>query len=160
MKLFEKKFIEDKNVSSFGAFSYDKIVDFYVFIPRRCGAVSIKMHLFGEGIENHKYMKFELKWERIEGENDIYTCQIDMAKIGVGLYYYKYEIVADETYFIGEGKRLNELARIEGNDGLIQLTVFREESTAAKWMHGGICIIFLSIDSRAAVNVSLKNQQL
>lgn len=138
MKIFEKKFIQGKNVSTFGAFSYDKIVDFNVVIPRRCGVASITMHLFGEGIENHKYMKFEFKWEKIDGESDIYACQIDMAKIGVGLYYYKYEVVTDETYFLGEGKRINELVRIDGNDGLIQLTVFNEESSAAKWMHGGI----------------------
>lgn len=138
MKILEKKFIQGKNVSTLGAFSYDKIVDFNVIIPRRCGVTAITMHLFGEGIENHKYMKFDFKWETIDGENDVYTCQIDMSKVGVGLYYYKYEIVTDETYFLGEGKRLNELTRIDGNDGLIQLTVFKEESTAAKWMHGGI----------------------
>ena len=138
MKILEKKFIQGKNVSTFGAFSYDKTVDFNIVIPRRSGVTAITMHLFGEGIENHKYMKFDFKWEALEGENDIYTCQIDMAKIGVGLYYYKYEIVTDEIYFLGEGKRLNHLTRIDGNDGLIQLTVFKEESTAAKWMHGGI----------------------
>ena len=138
MSFFEKKFIENKNVSSFGAFSYDKTVDFIVQIPRRCGASSIFMHLFGEGLENHKYMKFKLSWVSIEGENDIYYCKIDMSSIGVGLYYYKYEIMSSESFFLGEGKRVNELSKIENDNGLIQLTVFKEESNSASWMHGGI----------------------
>ena len=138
MSFFEKKFIENKNVSSFGAFSYDKTVDFIVQIPRRCGVSSIFMHLFGEGLENHKYMKFKLSWVSIEGDNDLYSCKIDMSAIGVGLYYYKYEIVAHESFFLGEGKRVNELSKIENDNGLIQLTVFKEESTSASWMHGGI----------------------
>ena len=138
MKIFEKKYIQGKNVSTFGAFSHDKIVDFNVILPRRCGATSITMHLFGEGIENHKYMKYDFKWASIQGENDVYACKIDMSKVGVGLYYYKYEITTDEAFFVGEGKRINELTKIEHNDGLIQLTVFKEESNCAKWMHGGI----------------------
>ncbi len=138
MNFYEKKHIGGKNVSSFGAFSYDKVVEFSLLIPRRCGAVKVYMHLFGEGLENHKYMKFDFKWSAMQSDNDIYTCQLDMSKIGVGLYYYKYEIVADSTIFLGEGTRENELAQIDNNDGLVQLTVFKEESTCAKWMHGGI----------------------
>ena len=138
MSFFEKKFIENKNVSSFGAFSYDKTVDFVVQIPRRCGASSIFMHLFGEGLENHKYMKFKLSWVSIEGDNDVYSCKIDMSDIGVGLYYYKYEILSSESFFLGEGKKENELSKIENDNGLIQLTVFKEESNSASWMHGGI----------------------
>ncbi len=138
MSFFEKKYIDGKNVSSFGAFSVEKTVDFTVILPRRCGATSMYMHLFGEGLENHKYMKFKLSWVAIDGENDIYSCKIDMSKIGIGLYYYKYEIQSDEVFFIGEGKRENELAKIENDSGLIQLTVFNEESSALSWMHGGI----------------------
>ena len=138
MKFYETKYIETKNVSSFGAFSYNKIVDFKVLIPRRCGTTNVFMHLFGEGLENHKYMKFKLSWTAIDGENDIYSCRIDMSKVGVGLYYYKYEVFSDRVFSLGEGKRENELAKIENNDGLIQLTVFKEESNSAQWMHGGI----------------------
>ena len=137
MKFYEKKHIDNKNVSVLGAFSYDKTVDFSLIIPRRCGATKVCMHLFGEGIENHKYLKFDFAWTLIDGENDIYTCKIDMSKIGIGLYYYKYEISTDKTFFLGEGEHVNELSVIE-NDNLIQLTVFKEENTSAEWIKGGI----------------------
>lgn len=138
MNFYESKHIAGKDVSTFGAFSSDKIVDFSLLIPRRCGATGVYLHLFGEGIENHKYMKFYFNWTRVEGENDIYTCKIDMSKVGIGLYYYKYEVVSDIVFYLGEGKRMNQLAQIENNDGLIQLTVFNEKSSSAKWMQGGI----------------------
>ncbi|MBO5092436.1 MAG: glycoside hydrolase family 13 protein [Clostridia bacterium] len=138
MNFYESKHIAGKNVSTFGAFSSDKVVDFSLLIPRRCGATGVYLHLFGEGIENHKYMKFYFNWTRVEGENDIYTCKIDMSKVGIGLYYYKYEVVSDIVFFLGEGKKMNQLAQIENNDGLIQLTVFNEKSSSAKWMQGGI----------------------
>lgn len=138
MNFYESKHIAGKNVSTFGAFSSDKVVDFSLLIPRRCGATGVYLHLFGEGIENHKYMKFYFNWTAIEGENDIYTCKIDMSKVGIGLYYYKYEVVSDIVFFLGEGKKMNQLAQIENNDGLIQLTVFNEKSSSAKWMQGGI----------------------
>ena len=138
MNFYESKHINGKDVSTFGAFSSDNIVDFSLLIPRRCGATGVYLHLFGEGIENHKYMKFYFNWTAIEGENDIYTCKIDMSNVGVGLYYYKYEVVSDIVFFLGEGKKMNQLAQIENNDGLIQLTVFNEKSSPAKWMQGGI----------------------
>lgn len=138
MNFYELKHIDGKDVSTFGAFSNDKVVDFSLLIPRRCGATGVYLHLFGEGIENHKYMKFYFDWTAIEGENDIYTCKIDMSSIGIGLYYYKYEVVSDTVLFLGEGKKMNQLAQIENNDGLIQLTVFNEKSSSAKWMQGGI----------------------
>ena len=138
MNFYESKHIDGKDVSTFGAFSSDKVVDFSLLIPRRCGATGVYLHLFGEGIENHKYMKFYFNWTAIEGENDIYTCKIDMSKVGIGLYYYKYEVVSDIVFYLGEGKKMNQLAQIENNDGLIQLTVFNEKSSSAKWMQGGI----------------------
>lgn len=138
MNFYESKHIAGKDVSTFGAFSSDKVVDFSLLIPRRCGATGVYLHLFGEGIENHKYMKFYFNWTRVEGENDIYTCKIDMSKVGIGLYYYKYEVVSDIVFYLGEGKKMNQLAQIENNDGLIQLTVFNENSSSAKWMQGGI----------------------
>lgn len=138
MNFYESKHINGKDVSTFGAFSSDKVVDFSLLIPRRCGATGVYLHLFGEGVENHKYMKFYFNWTTIEGENDIYTCKIDMSKVGIGLYYYKYEVVSDIVFFLGEGKKMNQLAQIENNDGLIQLTVFNEKSSSAKWMQGGI----------------------
>lgn len=139
MIFYEKKYINSKNFSSFGAFSFDKKVDFSLMIPRRCGATNVSMHLFGEGIENHKYQKFDFVWTGIDGAYDLYSCTIDMAQIGVGLYYYKYQVSAEKTFYLGDGYRLGELSIIENDsNGLIQLLIFNEKSNCAKWMHGGI----------------------
>ena len=139
MIFYEKKYINSKNFSSFGAFSFDKTVDFSLMIPIRCGATNVSMHLFGEGIENHKYQKFDFVWTGIDGAYDLYSCTIDMAQIGVGLYYYKYQVSAEKTFYLGDGYRLGELSIIENDsNGLIQLLIFNEKSNCAKWMHGGI----------------------
>ena len=138
MEFFERKYVDGKNASVLGAFSVNKTVEFVVQLPRRLGAVDVYMHLYGEGLENHKYMKFKLSWQEIDGENDIYSSKIDMSKIGIGLYYYKYEIQSGEVFFLGEGKRENELSRIENDNGLIQLTVYKDEKSNLSWMRGGI----------------------
>ncbi len=139
MKFCERKFIHDKDFSSFGAFSYDDKVLFKLKIPRRCGASAVCMHLCGEGLENKLYKRFDFEWESIEGSFDIYTCIIDMAKIGVGLYYYKYEIDSPGSTFLGIGKKNGELSLMNKDDnGMIQLLIYQEKSSCAKWMHGGI----------------------
>ena len=139
MSFYEKKYINNKDYSSFGAFSHDKIVDFKLFIPRRCGTTSVCMHLFGEGLENKTYRKFKFSWEEFDNVYDIYSCSINMSIIGVGLYYYNYEIVSDHTFLLGDGEKMNQLSVIEnGCNGNVQLLIFNEKSNAAKPMHGGI----------------------
>ena len=137
MRFFEKKYINGKDFSSRGAFSYGVAVLFRLYIPRRIGACSVCMHLFGEGIENKHYEKIDFAWAGFDGAEDIYEASIDMGKIGVGLYYYNYEITSDERLFLGlvDGK-LD--ACQEHYDGKIQLLIYQESSTSAKWMHGGI----------------------
>ena len=139
MKFCERKFIQNKDFSSFGAFSYDDKVLFQLKIPRRCGAKEVCMHLCGEGLENKLYKRFNFDWESIEGSFDIYTCLIDMSKIGVGLYYYKYEIDSPGCTYLGVGKKIGELSLMDkDNNGMIQLLIYQEKSSCAKWMHGGI----------------------
>ena len=139
MKFLERKYVNGRDISSFGAFSYESVVEFKLLIPRRCGASSVCMHLCGEGIENKFYKRFDLEWVAIEGSSDVYSCWIDMSQIGIGLYYYKYEIDSPSCTFYGDGKKVGELSKMEnGSDGMIQLLVYQEKSSSAKWMHGGI----------------------
>ena len=139
MKFYERKNIDGRDLSSYNAFSIDVKVEFKLLIPRRCGAASVRMHLFGEGIENKLYKCLEFVWDGFNGSTDIYKCTIDMASIGVGLYYYKYEIASDGAAFYGDGKTIGELLKMEnGTDGMIQLLVYNETGSQAKWMHGGI----------------------
>ncbi|MBE6674181.1 MAG: glycoside hydrolase family 13 protein [Ruminococcaceae bacterium] len=139
MKFCERKYIGNRDLSSFGAFSFEDNVLFKLLIPRRCGASSVCMHLCGEGLENKYYKRFDFDWIAIDGSNDVYTCSIDMSQIGVGLYYYKYEIDSPSCEFYGEGKKVTEITKMENNsDGMIQLLIYQEKSRCASWMHGGI----------------------
>ncbi len=139
MKFCERKYVGGRDFSSFGAFSCEDIVEFKLLIPRRCGASRICMHLCGEGIENKYYKRFNFDWVAIEGSNDVYSCTIDMSKIGIGLYYYKYEIDSPSSTFYGDGKKVGELSKMENDsDGMIQLLIYEVKDIPAKWMHGGI----------------------
>ena len=94
MKLFEKKYILTKDVSDFGAFETEK-VNFKLEIPRKKGCIKAYMHLFGDGIKTNYYSKIEFCWTNLENSYDIYQVEIDMSSIGIGLYYYKYEIICE-----------------------------------------------------------------
>ena len=124
MIFYERKYINDKDFSSFGAFSYDETVTFNLMIPRKCGACSVSMHLSGEGLENKYYNKFDFVWTSIEGAYDVYACELDLKEIGVGLYYYKYEVDAPTPIYLGGGKKVTELKRINNlSDGMITAMV-------------------------------------
>ncbi len=139
MKFFEKKFVNGYDATTLGSFSYNDVVEFRLVISRRCGASNVCMHLSGEGIENKLYKKIDLQWIAFEGANDVYSCTLDMANVGVGLYYYKYEIDTPNCSFYGDGQKVGELSRMENSsDGMIQLLIYQEKSSSAKWMHGGI----------------------
>ena len=140
MKLYEKKYIENKDISSLGAFLVNTSVNFKLYIPRGCGATLVRLHLFGEGIENKTYRTFDFKWEALNGKYDIYCCEMNMSNIGVGLYYYKYEVKSEKTTFYGSGGKGTELKELDGDsqDGLIQLLVHLETENKPEWIYGGI----------------------
>ena len=129
MKLYEKKFIDSKELSSQGAFSISDSVEFQVSVPRRCGAVSVYLHLFGEGIENKTYKKIPLRWKSNSLASDVFCTSINMLDVGIGLFYYKYEVVSDISTFYGEDKVNNCLTEIDKNssNGLIQLLVYSKD---------------------------------
>ena len=139
MILYERKNTNGRDLSSYNAFSIDDRVEFKLLIPRRCGATSVRMHLFGEGIENKLYRGYEFAWDGFDGPLDIYKCDVNMTDVGVGLYYYKYEIVAEKTTFYGDGKVIGELSEIASDgSGMIQLLVYQDSGNHANWMRGGI----------------------
>lgn len=139
MKICERKIVNGRDMTSFGAFSSTDTVEFTLILPRNYGATSVCMHLCGEGLENKFYSCIKLDWVSFKGSDDLYTCEIDMSKIGVGLYYYKYEIKSVGSEFYGEGTRVGELSKVDGiTDGMIQLLVYRDNGMSQPWMHGGI----------------------
>ena len=140
MKLYEKKYLDNKDISSLGAFLVNTSVKFKLYIPRGCGATSVSLHLFGEGILNKTYRTFDLKWENLNGKYDIFSREMNMSDIGVGLYYYKYEIKSDKSIFYGSGDKGTELKEIksDSNSGLIQLLVHLDSVNKPEWIQGGI----------------------
>ena len=140
MKLYEKKYLDNKDISSLGAFLVNTSVTFKLYIPRGCGTTMVRLHLFGEGIENKTYRTFEFKWEALNGKYDIYSCEMNMSNIGVGLYYYKYEVTSEKAVFYGSGNKGTELKKLDGdsNDGLIQLLVHLDNENKPEWIYGGI----------------------
>ncbi len=140
MKLYEKKYLYNKDVSSLGAFLVNATIKFKLYIPRECGATSVRLHLFGEGIENKMYKTYDFKWESLSGKHDVYTHEMTMSDIGVGLYYYKYEVKSNETTFYGSGEKSTELEIIsdDTNDGLIQLLIHLDTENKPEWINGGI----------------------
>ncbi|MBO5440874.1 MAG: glycoside hydrolase family 13 protein [Clostridia bacterium] len=140
MKLYEKKYLKNKDISSLGAFLVNTSIKFKLYIPRGCGATSVHLHLFGEGIENKTYRTFDFKWEELNGKYDIYSREMNMSDIGVGLYYYKYEIKSDKSIFYGSGDMGTELKELceSSNDGLIQLLIHLDTENKPEWIYGGI----------------------
>ena len=140
MRLYEKKYLNNKEVSSLGTFSVNDSVCFKLYIPRKCGATSVNLHLFGEGIDNKSYRVIEFKWEELKGNKDVYTTFINMNELGIGLYYYKYEVVSDKIKYFGGGDDCSEIKQIENNsnDGMIQLLVYSEQENKPEWIYGGI----------------------
>ena len=137
MKFIEKKSINGKHAPLSGAFSCNDAVLFRLYIPRRCGTSAVCMHLDGEGLENKSYNKIDLVWSYTEGADDVYEALIDMSKIGVGLYYYKYELIAEKSIFLGcvDGE-IGAYSFEEDNK--IQLLIYQESNSCAEWMRGGI----------------------
>ena len=139
MKFSEKKYVNGCDMSSYGSFFVDDIVEFKLIIPRRYGATSVCMHLCGEGIENKLYQCFAFEWSAFEGSDDIYICNISMKDVGVGLYYYKYEISSVESAFFGDATKIGEISKMEScTDGMIQLLIHQETKEPAQWLHGGV----------------------
>lgn len=138
MRFYEKKYIDTVDLSNFGAFSCEDTVDFKLLIPRRCGATQVVLHLSGEGIENKYKKNIEFCWESLSGSYDVFSANIDMSKIGVGLYYYKYQVSSDTIFYLGESEYSEGLSvSSDDSNGSIQLLIYNEKSAVGKSISGG-----------------------
>ena len=139
MNLYEKKYADGLEKSFQGYFSVNQKVTFQLNISRRCGADYVCLHLFGEGIDNRFNKIIELDWKFINGKYDVYECEIDLSEIGVGLFYYKYEIHSDCSRFYGVDSSYSALKEISPyGDGSIQLLIYEESENEPDWIYGGI----------------------
>ncbi len=140
MKVFEQKFDGKNCCGYFGSTCDTEVLKFSVFIPRVFGTEKVNMHFKSDGINRDYYKKIELFWSRLDGAYDVYETSIDLSKIGVGLYYYEYEIYSlENSGFYGKRDLDGVLTRLNNeNEGLIQLLVYHELDKHPKWLYGGI----------------------
>lgn len=138
--IIETKYEQNKKIGYFGAFESDKRIKFSLEIPRERGISEVNMHLSADGINSQFYKKIPLKWVSLVGNRDIYEVEIDLCSIGVGLYYYEYELISDKkSDFYGKIDLDGVLSRLENQyDGLIQLTIYEELGRHPEWLKGGI----------------------
>ncbi|MBO5373890.1 MAG: glycoside hydrolase family 13 protein, partial [Clostridia bacterium] len=136
----EIKYESDKKIGYFSAFQCDKTIKFSLEIPRSRGICEVFMHLSADGINSQFYQKIQLKWREMCGSNDIYEAEIDLKSVGVGLYYYEYELVSGaKSEFFGKPDLEGRLYRLENqHDGLIQLLIYEELGKHPNWLKGGI----------------------
>ncbi len=138
--IIETKYEQNKKIGYFGAFEQDKAITFSLEIPRSRGVSEVFMHLSADGINSQFYRKIPLKWVSLVKNKDIYEAEIDLKSIGVGLYYYEYELVCQRgSEFYGKSDLEGALTRLENQyDGLIQLTIYEELGKHPEWLKGGV----------------------
>ncbi|MBQ3040980.1 MAG: glycoside hydrolase family 13 protein [Clostridia bacterium] len=138
--IFENKYENGKKIGYFGAFERDKCIKFSLEIPRLYGITNVYMHLSADGINSRFYKKIPLNWSSISGSYDIYEAEINMSDIGVGLYYYEYELISNsKSDFYGKKALNGSLQRLENqHDGLIQLLIYEELGNHPNWIKGGV----------------------
>ena len=138
--IIETKYEKNKKIGYFGAFSDDKCIKFSLEIPRCIATTEAYMHLSADGINSKFYKKIPLSWSAINGSKDIYDVELTLSDIGVGLYYYEYELIScGKSEFYGKRELNGRLSKLENQyDGLIQLSVYKERGHHPEWIKGGV----------------------
>ncbi len=138
--IIETKHEKNVDLEYLGAFSNDKIITFSLRIPRSRGISKAFMHLSADGLNSQFYYKIPLKWVKIDGSFDVYEAKIDLTLLGIGLYYYTYELSNfEKSEFYGKRALNGEIFPLENRyDGAIQLTVYKEKENHPFWLNGGI----------------------
>ena len=138
--IIESKYEQNRSLGYFGAFEYDKTITFSLEIPRYRGVSKVFMHLSSDGLNSQLYKRIPLKWKSLSQGKDVYEVSIDLSSIGVGLFYYEYELVnAEKSEFYGKRDLDGALTRLENRyDGLIQMTVYKDSGKHPEWLNGGV----------------------
>ena len=138
--IIENKYENGQCLGYFGAFERNKTIKFCLEIPRLRGVSKVFMHLSADGINSQFYEKIELKWASMQGARDIYEVEIALDRIGIGLYYYEYELFSGEkSDFYGNRALDGTIYRLENQyEGLIQLLVYDELGKHPNWIKGGV----------------------
>ena len=80
----------DKDGSS-SAFEIGEAAKIRIQLPRLLGVVSASVAIYDESVE-HKILTLSTSWCGLKNENDIYEAELDLAKLGVGLYFFSIEL--------------------------------------------------------------------
>ncbi len=125
-----EKHCGERDVTLFGAFSEAEKIKWTVKCDRAFGVTAVTMRVHRDG---HPDMDLDLKWV----DDGVYEIEIEMAKFGVGLYYYTfllnrgYEVLFTCTYD-------NVHFDLEKRPGkFFMLTVYDKDFDTPKWFRGG-----------------------
>lgn len=121
----------EENASLRGAFSEIEKVTWTVNAPREFGVCAVLMRINRDGKEFEDLL---LSWN----DDGTYTINLDMEKLGVGLYYYSFVLLRGrDTLFTNSVDNVNfTLSNKTGKSFL--LSVYDKDFTTPDWFKGGI----------------------
>lgn len=86
-------YIHNANRSLSGAFELSEKCDILLKIPRTLGATQVKLNFYNEN--NTLYIKsIKAIWSELESVYDVYSVELSLDSLGVGLYFYNIEITS------------------------------------------------------------------
>ena len=85
------QFMHDDNKSSSAAFEISEAAKIRILLPRLLGAVSVSARIFNESLDNEIGCIIG-SWADSDKENDIYEIELNLSEIGVGLYFFIFDI--------------------------------------------------------------------
>ena len=84
-------FAHNEKYSSSSAFEISEAAKVRILLPRLLGVVSASVRIFNESLDREEY-KISACWIDSEKEYDVYEADMELANIGVGLYFFFVEI--------------------------------------------------------------------
>ncbi len=130
-------FMHSGKKDSSGAYELSEKCKIILTLPRRLAIYGAEIIIYDESLTK-QIMSASVIYKKTRGNNDVYTADIDIKKLGIGLYFgiIKIKTISGELFAIKEGTRL-VFSENDKNAGF-QLSVSEFEYAAPKGKYGGI----------------------
>lgn len=148
-------FHDDKRTAT-TAYEINEAALIQILLPRTLGVVSVNINIYDESL-SQIVQSIDCIWEDLENEYDIYNCLIDIKRLGIGLYFFNFEINAQcgKVYGICDGTDIK--ISDSPTERLFQLSVSDFKYSVSEPLLGGIIYhIFVDRFNRGG-EVKLKN---
>ena len=124
-------------MSDTNAFDIKCTAAIHVLLPRIMGAVSVYIQVMDESLSRTVYER-EARWCDLANGEDVFTADLELSDIGVGLYFYRICIRLSDTVVYACGNTKGFGFSDEYNASLFQLTVYSPKYKAPTDYFGGI----------------------